>query len=198
MSKKDIEHIDNKTYWEEFYAKQAVPSEESDFARYVLDYLRRNDFADAKMVDVACGNGRDTYYFLKQCIDVNGVDLAYVPDDERNYFFQDNILTFDYSRYQLIYLRFVVHALKEDEFIRLINQIIETNNSAKIFIETRSTRGITNEVKSETYFKSSIGAKHFRMLYSVQYLTNLLSQYFEIEYMVKSDNIAVYKEDNPV
>jgi hypothetical protein len=88
------------------------------------------------------------------------------------------LLDFDYSDYDLFYLRFVVHALKEEEFDSLINNILKLKKKVLIFIETRSSRDITNEEKSETFFKSSIGDKHFRLLYSKKYLDDKLSKYF--------------------
>ena len=49
--------------------------------------------------------------------------------------------------------------------------------------ETRSTKGVTNEAKSKTFFKSSIGKEHFRMLYSLEYLFNKLSSNFYVSYI---------------
>ena len=108
-------------------------------------------------------------------------------------------MQFDYSAYQLIYLRFIIHALKEAELDRLINRLVETSGEeAVLFIETRSSLGITNEEKSETFFKSGIGEEHFRMLYSESYLSKKLSQNFEIIYVEENKGFSVFKGKDPV
>ena len=65
------------------------------------------------------------------------------------------------------------------------------------YFETRSTREITNEEKSETNFKSSIGEKHFRLLYSLEYLKSKLENSFNIIDIEESNEFAIYKTDKP-
>jgi len=65
-----------------------------------------------------------------------------------------------------------------------------------IFIETRSSRGITKEEKKETNFKSSIGDAHFRMLYSLKYLVKKFDA-FNIIYSRESSGLAPFRGDDP-
>lgn len=168
----------NKEYWDNFYNNNKVTNEETSFARYTLDYINNNNIK-GDMIDIACGNGRDSSFFKNNDINTTGLDLSINIEDSNFKFIKGDLLDFDYYNYNIAYLRFVVHALKEEEFDLLINNLSK-NKNIYIFIETRSSRDITNEDISETFFKSSIGEKHFRLLYSKKYLDDKLSKEFNI------------------
>lgn len=188
----------NKTYWDNFYKLGLAPRNESDFARFVLGHIVENDEQHNLLLDVACGNGRDTFFFHKNGIESTGIDLSVKPDSKEPVFIKDDILTFNYSGYNLIYLRFIVHALKEHEFDTLLLQLAKSETRSTLFIETRSSKGVTDEQKSETFFRSPIGEEHFRMLYSFDYLIKKVSQYFDVIHQEENRGLSVFKEDDPV
>lgn len=188
----------NKDYWDNFYKLNIAPKEESNFARFVLDYIVQNNQQDKKLIDIACGNGRDTFFFLKNKVESAGIDISVKPDEDEQIFIKNDITTFDYEGYELMYLRFIVHALREEELDALIKRLLKNSRLSTLFIETRSSKGITDEEKSETFFKSSIGEEHFRMLYSKEYLVNKLSNYFDIIFVEENTGFSVYKGDDPV
>jgi tellurite methyltransferase len=170
----------NKKYWDEFYKKdRTLTYKSSNFSKYVLQYIRDNNFK-GELVDIGCGNGKDLIYFYRNGMNVTGIDLSStIHPILQTKFVKDDIISYDYSKFNMLYLRFVVHSLKEDELDKFL-QNVSKNKNQHIFIETRSSTVITNEDKSETFFKSCIGDTHFRMLYSKNYLTNKLSSYFNI------------------
>lgn len=190
----------NKEYWENFYKLNIAPDTESDFARFVNNYIEaeKKKVEGVKLIDVACGNGRDSFFFAKKGIDTTGIDISVAPNAEYPSFERADILDYDYNGYNLIYMRFIVHALKESELDSLLKRISLIKNEVTIFIETRSSKGVTDERKSETFFKSSIGEKHFRMLYSEPYLTRKLEAYFTIEQVVEDTGLSIYKGEDPV
>ncbi|MFT7344377.1 MAG: tellurite methyltransferase [Lentimonas sp.] len=188
----------NKEYWNNFYKLDIVPRHESPFADYVMDYIISENLKDKKLIDVACGNGRDTFFFKDKGVSSTGIDLSVNPDAEDTEFIQGNILQFDYSPFELIYLRFIVHALKEVELDLLLNRIAETTGEATLFIETRSSKGVTDEDKSETFFKSGIGEEHFRMLYSEAYLTQKMNEKFEVIKVEENNGFSVFNGNDPV
>lgn len=188
----------NKEYWDQFYKRDIAPKDESDFARTVMNYISENGLTSGKLIDIACGNGRDTFYFNRQGINSVGIDISVQPDSDQAMFIKNDIVSFDYSGYNLLYLRFIVHALREEELDELVTKILENRSDFMIFIETRSTKGITNERKSETFFKSSIGEEHFRMLYSKDYLMEKFSSHFELVSCEENSGFSVYKGDDPV
>jgi len=182
----------NKSYWDGFYKRDLAPKDPSNFAKFTMPFLKRDD----KLVDIACGNGRDSAFFIANEIKTDSIDLSYSGNMNIN-FIKSDMMTFDYSGYDVLYLRFVLHTITENELDLLLDIIQKTAKKSKIFIETRSTKGITDEEKSETYFKSSIGDEHFRMLYSEEYLTKKMKKFFEVNFVVEGQNFAEYNGENP-
>lgn len=186
----------NKKYWDEFYKKEYVTRNQTNFAEYILNYIKKNEI-EGPLLDIACGNGRDSIFFSKNGLETTGIDLSIDLESNDFTFIRENMFTYDYEGYNIFYLRFVVHSLKEAELDTLIEKFSKIKTPYHIFIETRSSKGITNEEKSETNFSSSIGSEHFRMLYSKEYLDEKLSKYFKIMSSTEDKNIAIYKTDNP-
>jgi hypothetical protein len=97
----------------------------------------------------------------------------------------------------IIYCRFFVHALTEAELDTFLETIKKQASIKSIFIETRSTKGISMQEKCETYFKSGIGTEHFRMLYSMPYLYSKISQHFDVSYLEESNQFSPFRGEEP-
>ena len=57
----------NKAYWSNFYSNsKELPFEPSGFSLYALHFLRSRLEKKSKfhILDLGCGNGRDSYFFL--------------------------------------------------------------------------------------------------------------------------------------
>lgn len=69
----------NESYWEDFYNQFSPPTNQSSFAEYALKRLKSilPDKKDLRLLDIGCGNGRDTFYFHKNNILAMGIDPAY-------------------------------------------------------------------------------------------------------------------------
>lgn len=181
----------NKEYWNEFYKNNSVTNKETSFARYVLNLTRE---LKGPLIDVACGNGRDASFFASNGKKVTGIDLGADITPSNFEFIREDLFKHDYSKYEVIYLRFVVHTLTEYELDKLID-IFSLLDDVLIFIETRSTTGISKQEKVETYFKSSIGEEHFRMLYSKKYLDN---KFYNFEILESSEGkYSKFGSDDP-
>src|SRR5450631_559996 len=83
-------------YWNSFYTKSSVPEEASSFADFCLKFIQCHDTAAAEattttppdfeqenyvankriLIDLGCGNGRDTRYFGRAALFCIGVDTA--------------------------------------------------------------------------------------------------------------------------
>ena len=59
-------------YWENYYKDNNEPFLPSDFASYVLNKLDQY----STLVDVGCGNGRDSIFFSKNNIKTVGIDQS--------------------------------------------------------------------------------------------------------------------------
>ena len=66
MSKKDNE------YWNTFYSKKKLIKKPSSFAFEIVKYLD----SDKKLLELGCGNGRDSFFFAKNGIHVIALDLS--------------------------------------------------------------------------------------------------------------------------
>lgn len=189
----------NKEYWDNFYENDLNDiTHETSFATFTVEYLKSQEFlGEIKLIDIACGNGRDTNFFSKNGFCATGIDLSSNVKNKNFIFIKDDIFNHDLTAYNVFYLRFVVHSFNEIELNKLIDKIKKLKHDYLIFIETRSTTNITHDEKKETFFKSSIGNSHYRLLYSFNYLTNKFSPHFHVLYSLEDNNLAIHGEDNP-
>lgn len=67
----------DKSYWDTFYAANKGVNEPSLFARWVLEQVE----TDKKIVDMGCGNGRDSIYFMENGMQVYAVDASDVATE---------------------------------------------------------------------------------------------------------------------
>jgi hypothetical protein len=176
------------TYWNNFYNSKSLIIECSDFCKFVIDFFAT--YENIKhIVDCGCGNGRDSYALSKFYI-VHGVDNSgYVPENKVDVIFSaDNFITFDKSMYDLIYSRFTFHSISNESQTSFLSSI---PSGKYLAIETRSIKGENEYVYH--------GKTHYRNYTDVIYLKNLLNHHnFEILYMKEGDNMAKYKDENPI
>jgi len=149
------------------------------------------------ILDLGCGNGRDAYFFSSKGYRVTGLDPSSKIKTDRFQFIQKNVFDFELSGFDVYYLRFVIHTLLESDCDQLFAKLSRLPPEAVIMFETRSTKNITNEEKSETFFRSPIGLEHFRMLYSKKYINEKMSENFTILESSDSSDVAVFKAENP-
>ncbi len=187
------------SYWRNFYKKYSVTDSPTDFAKFVLNaipqYIKK-PFNKISLIDIACGNARDTMFFRNSGIEALGIDLfsnsadlPYVDKKDARDLKEKN---------DVYYLRFFLHAIKEqeaDEILENLSKIMGKNSL--IFIETRSSKGISDNQKIETHFASPIGEKHYRMLYSAEYLEQKFGKDFNILFLEEKQGLAVFENEDP-
>lgn len=131
-------------HWNEFYRVFERPSH-SDFAEYIFNhFLKRGD----SIMDLGCGDGIDSIYFMKMGLNVTAVDQT-IPQSFINKFYKDitiaksdailflNKLKGKYFNH--IFARFFLHAiddLEEDLILPLIYKRLCKNGY--LHIETRT------------------------------------------------------------
>jgi|2_EtaG_2_1085320.scaffolds.fasta_scaffold17291_2 SAM-dependent methyltransferase len=192
----------NKSYWNNFYKSKISKSlvGNSNFANFTLNIIKNvfysEDILPTKtLLDIGCGNGRDTYYFRDNGIEANGIDLS--CNINLPYFRQIDALSL-LEKHDIYYLRFFLHTLEEHQMNQLMKNLLESmSDESYIFIETRSTHGITDLEKSETNFCSKIGKNHFRMLYSHHYLEEKFKKDFKIIFSMEDIGFAPFRGEDP-
>lgn len=189
-----VNYKKNKSYWDNFYKTNTPPITPSDFAKFVA----KDTSSDMSLVDVGCGNGRDTQYFDSIGYDAIGLDLSNPSNFLGKNFTQSNVVKDPLPNKNIYYCRFFIHSLNEEDTDIFLKKLSKIPSLSALYIETRSTKGIdNNKLKLETNFKSPIGEKHFRMLYSTEYIFNKISNLFYIPYIEESNQFSIYKNESP-
>lgn len=192
-------------YWNEYYNKNVAPNEESSFAYYILKFLEK----DKKLIELGCGNGRDSIFFANNKIDVTAVDqsdiaIKNLKDKYNNIkFICDDFVkteqlssnTFDY-----VYSRFTLHSISNKDELILLKRIYNAlKTNGLLFIEARSIKdeifGLGEKVDHNAYIYN----EHYRRFIEIEELTNKVKELgFDVIYSQESNNWAVYKEQDPV
>lgn len=136
-------------YWNQYYKKISCLTKPSRFARFAR-FVRTNYLSEgAALLELGCGNGRDSLFFAAQGLKVTAVDASDYAITELA---QRNVSNAEficgdfvespsiYSRqYDFCYSRFSLHAINaEQENLLLRNVKNSLNGGGKFFIEVRS------------------------------------------------------------
>ncbi len=194
-------------YWNNFYGDKKK-FKESSFARFVLKKIKNKK--NFKIIDIGCGNGRDSLFFSKKKFDVTGIDIS-DKAIKKNMIFQNkylNFLRFDIEKnklnkkYDIVYCRFFLHAISidgEKKLLSLIKSISKKNTL--VFFEFRNWRdeifGKTKKYKNNEIVEFEKG--HYRRIIDPKkfiqvFLKKIKSQ---ILFFKSSKNLSIIKNDNP-
>ncbi len=123
----------NETCWEEFYKNAEHTMVPSPFAQFTLRKLG----APCSIIDIGCGNGRDSYLFAKHRHSVIGIDQAFCSNNgyKNLRFIQGRVEDYlDLVRAaEVVYARFFFHATHPE----VVQSVLE-NTQGMLFVEARS------------------------------------------------------------
>lgn len=175
----------NKQHWDNFYKKGKAPLQPTEFAKFCLKYIRPKSI----LIDVGCGNGRDTIYFSKQkkISYAIGIDEAIENKAKKGLYFEGkNFTEFDIFNCDYVYSRFFIHSIDTFHIIRFLEKI--TYKGQILMSEFR--------VKGD---EPKLYKDHKRNLVdSDWFLQLLISNNFEILYFEKGKGMAKYKTEDPL
>lgn len=202
----------DEKYWNNYYADKAFGSgggtKQSLFACFAFqEYME----AGKELIELGCGNGRDSLFFAKNGINVTGIDASETAIDElRNMVELDNCIFIcdDFVnaeaiyqiQYDYCYSRFTLHAINEQQEEQILLKafgMIKENGF--LFIEARSVHdgkyGIGQEVEKNAYICDG----HYRRFIN---LTELVLKLEKIGFTVveqgESGDYAPMKGENAV
>lgn len=194
-------------YWDNYY-RNTVINDASLFA-----YRVKEDIIKGKhILDIGCGNGRDSIFFINLGMVVTGIDASYVAikklketfgDNTKHCFVCDDFVTskdvYD-KKYDYCYSRFSIHAINDEQEMVLLNNVYNSlNKNGNFFIETRCIRdnifGLGKKINKNTYIYND----HYRRFIDKDELINRLKKIgFLIDYAEENTGFAPYGDSDPV
>lgn len=193
-------------HWDEYYKGKELIFEPSDFAVSVSKEFDQH----VSILEIGCGNGRDSAYFAKSGNKVTALDpsieaINLCRTKHKNKSIQFRIsklpemesscsLTFD-----VVYSRFCFHAMTDEEEIdnlRAAYKVLKPNG--RIFIECRSINDPLAR-KGEVLSPTERIYGHYRRFIVMDEMKKRLENVgFKIYRAIESNNLAVLGDENPV
>ncbi len=196
-------NIKNKKYWDKFYKNFKI-EKESKFANFVYKKLLKiNKKID--MLDVGCGNGRDTIFFIKKRINVTGLDQSNVIYSNkkifRDNFIRKNICKKNFNlkkKFNIIYARFFIHAINYlDQKILMTNLNKVTQKKSLFFFEFRTTKDPLMK-KGKRLSQNERFDGHYRRFIDEAKLRKELKQLgYKILFLKSSYKFAIFRKQKP-
>lgn len=196
-------------YWNEIYKQESISLQPSLFAKFVLEQLEKG----RKLLELGCGNGRDCLFFLKNGMQVTGVDASDVAigllnkkvsheDSNKAWFVCDDFVSSSFLKtmqFDYIYSRFTLHAINEKQETELLNNVYGAlKNGGEVFIEARS-------IRDPLYGKGTLVGKHSyiynshyrRFIDKSELLDKMTGIGFDVLYEAEQTGFAPTKDDDP-
>ena len=198
-----------KYFWDYYYKNKKNFSRPSNFARYCFNNFLKSE---KKILDIGCGDGRDSFFFEKKKLIVFAIDkceiiinknLARIKN-HRIKFYKKDINEEDFSdlgKFDYIYARFFLHAINYKSEKKIFKQFskIGIKNKTLIFLEFRTI----NDPLMKSGKKISLNENftdHYRRFINTKELIKRLkhSKKFKIMKFIEKKGLAKFKKENPV
>ena len=197
--------INNTDYWDQYYRNQICSTQPSPFAQYVATLVEPGK----TLIDLGCGNGRDSLFFAKQGMQVVAIDLSRSAIDQLNQqpvenarFVCGDFIASDVHQpdsYDYAYSRFTIHAINQKQETMLLQTMFRAlKPGGKFFIEVRSVNdplyGKGKAVERNAFFYDN----HYRRFIVRDELAHRLENGgFRVEYVKEQTGFAPYGNDDP-
>ena len=191
----------NTHYWNNFYKKHII-NKETSFARFVINNINKNH----NLLDIGCGNGRDTFFFYENNIKCDGIDKSTTVISNNKKIKKDIFKRIDFckkkinftKKYDIIYARFLIHAINlngEKNFFRNVKKV--SKKKSKIFLEFRTIKDpmMKKGEKMSTYERYY--GHYRRFINPIEFRNKLIKNNFKIIFLKESKNFAIYKNQKP-
>lgn len=198
-----------KKYWDNFYATEQLGIEDipSQFAAFVL-----SEFSGKKtIIDIGCGNGRDSFFFSRHISRVIGVDASkraidYCNKKRAHLGFDDSeFRCLDLSKLDscigflesisselqdsVLYARFILHAIDEGveaNFLKLSSIVSE--KGGVVAIEFRTHRDAQQQKETSAHYR--------RYINPLEFMDRARSAGLNLSYYTEGFGLAKYKNDD--
>lgn len=202
----------DETYWNEYYSEQIKRggggTEPSLFAR---DMMHRYMEPGRALVELGCGNGRDSLFFAANGLNVTGIDASDIAirelqkkNTDHCIFVCDDFVNAQaiyQIQYDYCYSRFTLHAINEEQETQILKKAYDMlkPGAGHLFIEARSVAdgkfGQGRQVERNAYILDG----HYRRFIVPEELKEKLESIgFEIVEAAESDKFAPSAEERTV
>ena len=196
-------NINDKEYWHNYYKKNYSPYQESDFAKFVLRFLEKDKY----LLELGCGNGRDSIFFSKNFINVLAVDQISDEINFLNYNFSNEIIKFicnDFTNLEIldnfdyIYSRFTIHFITELEEDRVLKWVYKHLNKNGLFlVESRSINDIMYHNGTKLSTNENFTDHYRRYMDKDKFILKLKDIGLKILYSIEDKGLAVSEKEDP-
>ncbi|MBE6498970.1 MAG: class I SAM-dependent methyltransferase [Methanobrevibacter thaueri] len=202
--------MDDKNYWTEYYSTHSKPTGASTFAEFVVDRLE----AGKNLIELGCGNGRDSLFFSENNVNVVAVDQVCSEMEYLNEHYANDNITFvcgdftnlaessediiNNTQFDYIYSRFTFHSINEAKEDRTLAWITQHLDEGGLFLlEARSLNDPMFK-KGDALSETENFTNHYRRYMDLDKFTKKLEDLgFEILFKIEDKDLAPYKDDNP-
>ena len=193
-------------YWDEYYKKDAAPSFPSPFAEYVANKLSTKQ----NILEIGCGNGRDSKFFSSKGHHVTGLDRSgeaielcknLYSSEPIEFFFGTitDIAKINNKKYDLIYSRFVIHAMSLNEELEMLKISYKLlNKDGQLFIECRSTNDPLSQKGEILSHTERVFGHYRRFIILDEFVQRLVQVGFEVVEAIENIGLAKFGEEDPM
>ena len=199
-----------KKYWDDYYSSHDNVHYPTSFSEFCLEnYLNRK----SRILELGCGNGRDTFFFAEHGHNIIGIDSSEVAIKSNNIRSKelnlDNLMQFfandftcdlsQYGKVDAVYSRFSFHTITEKEAQVVIHNVYHVlNKGGFFFIECRTINDpLFNLGKKLSEFERY--TDHYRrFIDGTKFLHQIIKVGFQVRYFVEDRNFAKFHNENPV
>jgi 2-polyprenyl-3-methyl-5-hydroxy-6-metoxy-1,4-benzoquinol methylase len=198
-----------RDYWNLTYESQSYFSEPSSFAKSVSKKF--DGKSRLKLFDIGCGDGRDALFFSHQfeTFGFDNSETAISICEERANQSGLNAKFINLKSMEglsnhirelqpdIIYLRFVLHALNELEEIEFFSALRHCKQGAQLFIETRTI--LDEKINKGLRLSANEGYDgHYRRFTKPEVLKSKLHELgFKLESFLESKGLSRLRDDDP-
>jgi len=195
----------DKTYWENYYRKHSRPDAPSLFAEFVLGHYLK---PGARLIEMGCGNGRDSVFFAQNGISVCGVDqvdgeVAFLNDTYAQVGL--SFMVGDFTRlnieevFDCVYSRFTLHSVSEEDEARVLGWAHKNLSAGGVLcVEIRSINDPKLQHGERISENENIVDGHYRRYVDLpKFRQKLIDLDFDIIFSEESPGFAPYKGEDP-
>ena len=190
----------NNLYWNNFYKKFNI-KKNSNFSDFILKKINKKK----KLLEIGCGNGRDTFFFLKKSILCTAFDVSLTAIKKnkkivKNVFYKKDVCN-KYlkinKKYDYIYARFFLHAINyKQELFFFLNCKKLLSKQGLIFLEFRTIKDPLMK-SGKMLSKYERLSDHYRRFINVDDLQKRIKNIFKILYLKQSRSFAIFQNQKP-